>query len=708
MTDNSQKEQYKLLLEKTADKLIIEHKQAELNEFAEQSEKELSYYSSTIPKKHYVIPLPKEDEIISWQSDGKTPLSYYKDNKWIFKEPSGLYSINFGQNYPEFGVDLSEPNASPLRQFQKLLVYHHVPGKNLYIKSNKARTTLSMSTQLLLLFIYLYKNGYLIGANKNYKTLETINVETLRAEVRERIQWGEGRHHTVGFARAIARWAFISKSSELPIEFIAPFSEKDFWGGGLSKEVAMYDIKMTRGWTTIEFDDLQPMIQIARKYIQEYADDIMYLEETYRNCKNTKIINIGKSKDLFQELINYKFTICPETQKPWFEISTSLRKFMFIKTMPWIEEFVNLISSAIFMLFIWTAMRSSEMRMLSSNALFIDGLPANLSHDLIIQVENGQYFDLLRTVTKTEMNLEGKDYLLPLPKIGAKAFAILFEFFRSKREQTGNKYLFVEMNGRAPCSSPVSAGYMEHKLSKFCNKVGVEHHHPHQCRKTLATLMINHDPSALELIKDLLCHKSVAMTVMYLMSLPGVAEDIRNFMLDQQRNKIIDFLADASEGKLAGAAGNRTLDAVARNRMAFKGEALATTIKTILTVFTENANFEIIQTPAAWCLRFPSKVPWTAPCLPPDSIPGEYNHPNPEKCRPWECKDAGHTTNDLHRIKSALKWAKKAASETTSNTSKAYYSKQATYWEEVINQLENGRPDIVVLDIIKQALASGV
>lgn len=356
---------------------------------------------------------------------------------------------------------------------------------------------------------------------------------------------------------------------------------------------------------------------------------------------------------------------------------------------------MNLMGAAVFMLLLWTAMRRNELKMLKADALLIDGKPMDLEKDAMEQVEGGRRFDLRRIVFKTEDNLKGKDYLLPLPKIGAQAFAVLLEFYRNSRERLGNQYLlpvggiysYFSINGKKMQSSsdPISHYSIYTYFLIFCSLAGVERQHPHQCRKTLATLMINHDPSSLELIRDLLCHKSVAMTVVYLMSLPGVAEDIQNYMLERQREKIVEYLTDAAEGKLAGAAGNKTLDAVSRNIEAFQGKTLATTVKSLVDVFTKNANFEIIRTPAAWCLRFPSRVPWTAPCLPPKSRPGEYIYPNPEKCRPWECKDAGHTTKDLHKIKDVLSWTTKASSESQSCASRAYYEKQMKYWERDIS-----------------------
>jgi len=726
-----------LLIENTAES-VAKLRLAEIDEQADEFEEELLELSQSISPmtvKRRRLRLPENDDVISWDLDAKTPLSRFRDQEWFFRHPGEMLPIRFGMNHQDIGVDLSDPNAAPLRRFQKYMIFYAVPGKNIYSKITKPSSTVRMHNEFLHFMAYLFQNGYLLGSDGNFKTLETLDVKALRAEIRARMKRDEvGPSALIGFCRSIGKWIILSKGADLPKEFLAPFTEKDFWGGGLSKEIARYKAEKSHSWEAIDFDNLQPMLKAASRYIQLYAHDLLYLERKYFEAHRIKVnnqrkkttasieITYGPTTEIAKELLNYNFAICPETHKPWFELSSNSnrnkkRNRYSIAKKPILEQWQNLIGAAIFMLFLWTAMRVNELQMLEADALLIDGEPMDLNRDVTEQVDKGQRFDLRRTVFKTEENLLGEDHILPLPKIGAQAFSILFELFRISRESLNNNHLLpaggLYLHGTSflgpwqTSSDPISKSFIGIYFYNFCYLADVERQHPHKCRKTLATLMINYDPSSLELIRDILCHKSVAMTVVYLMSLPGVAEDILNHIVETQKEKVAELLADGAEGKLAGAAGNRTLDAIAKHPEAFHGTALATTVKTLLEAFTENANFDIILTPAAWCLRFPSKVPWTAPCLPPNAIPGEYIYPDPGKCIPFNCKHAGHSTRHLDRIKGALAWAKKAASESRYSTSKAHYEEQIRYWEDVVNQLENGRPDIVSLNIVEQALAFG-
>ena len=189
---------------------------------------------------------------------------------------------------------------------------------------------------------------------------------------------------------------------------------------------------------------------------------------------------------------------------------------------PIIDELFNLIGASIFLLLIWTAMRCNELRNLKINSLRVDGKPLDIAKDTIKQIQEGCRFELQRTVYKTTDEPEGEEHELPLTKIGALAFATLVELFRGTRERQKTEYLLPAGGfdihsggsiGDYGTDIPINNKTIQKWLSNFCEFVGVEHHHPHQCRKTLATLIINHDPNSLELIRRILCHDNIKMTL---------------------------------------------------------------------------------------------------------------------------------------------------------------------------------------------------
>lgn len=235
MEYQNQREAFRQLLIQNTDESVAKLKQAEVKEIAEEFEEELLESELCEPapakkSKKACLPLPECDDVISWDLEVKIPLSRFKDKEWLFKEPEKTITISFGRNHPDIGVDLSDPNAGPMRRLEKLMAYYHVPGNSLYFRSNNAGNTRTMAGQFLHLYAYFYRNRYLLlDAEGNYKTLETVDVETMRAEVLARMQRGEGQQSTSNFAYAIGRWILISKLALLPKEFIAPFNGKNFW-----------------------------------------------------------------------------------------------------------------------------------------------------------------------------------------------------------------------------------------------------------------------------------------------------------------------------------------------------------------------------------------------------------------------------------------------------------------------------------------------
>lgn len=670
------------------------------------------------------LPMPLHNTIISTESDGVTPLSYFSQDEWVFSYTGILIALIFVKKIKSF--NLLDPLAEPLRCFHKYILYFFVPGKNPYVTITSPRTAVSINYKFQFLLEFIYKNGYLLGANGIYKTLETLSVEVVQREIISRIEADEGVQRVVYLAESISRWAFVSQIAELPPEFRAPFTVSQFWANGLSEKVACYAAKYEEIWKAIEFEDLQRLLKKGIIYLEKYSRDIILIKKSlhevnkiaenvgYSNPSNIIIgTNQVHTRKTAVKLLSHKFFEEEKdgNLKPWFNVSTRRYKgknFDIIMREPLNLEIERLLGASIFMLLLWTAMRIGELLLLKSTALIIDGRPLDVTKDAINQVGAGTRFQIIRTVPKTSKNYYGDSHPRPITRLGALAFAVIHELLRQNRETLSNEYLFPigGLSGRAhqrkrvKISSHLSDGAVRSYLRAFCSVAEVESIFPHQCRKTLPTLMINHDPLCLELIRDILCHKSIAMTMVYIMSLPGVSEDAMRIIFESECEAMIELFADIAEGKVAGPKGNEILD------MVFAGEVSPTSAKSFLDAYIES-NLAVFKSPAAWCLRYPSKVSWNAPCLPPQETRTNdvILWPNPDRCIPWRCKYPLHTSRDLSRAKGNLSWAKKSESGARSSASKESYGVEAAYWERVVQQLEVGRQDIVELRIVENFLA---
>lgn len=677
-----------------------------------------------------VFRTPDGNEVITYDQRTGDPVSRYADDVWRELRYGGDIIIAFDANSKTSGIDYSHPHHIHLYIFRKLLTYYQVPAKNPYALVKSFNTTKSMFNAATCLCEIFYENGYMINTNESFKAINTFGAEFIRRQticwIKKQVPYSKIQK----LIKATIIWCNLSHLNALPAEYTANFTASQYIDNNEFQGVVNQYLRQNSGqWKCIEYGDLVRLMQTANIYIENYSRDLIYLIHKYEESRTVQECaghakpryeiwtSHGVTKQIGQEVLKYKLADDPRTKQPWLKLDVLTfsrddwggKTEMLAKT-PIIAEWQALTDAAIYMVISWTAMRLNEFVNLRIDDLSIDGQQYQYAHEAISKVSAGKTFDLVRTITKTEDSLGGRSKKVPLPQIGALAFAVLVELYRFARNINNNRYLLPAgllqghggPGGKVVTSKkqgPVSSGQVRRSIAQFCELAGTGPYHTHQLRKTLATLLISHDPGALQLVQDLLCHRDISMTKRYLMSIPAVAEDIKEYMESANKDKLIDWLSDAVDGKVAGQAGDRTLDAIAKNREFFQGDLLPVTISTL--VESVCPSHIIIRTPAAWCMRFPSVVPKAAPCLIAEAdCDTNAIYPNPSRCRPWLCGSAGHTTKDSSRAKQALRWAEKKSSDATVSLKRRdEYSVQMNYWRQVVAQLENGRPDIVALGV---------
>ena len=696
-------------------------------EVQDEMAEELDFDLPEKSKKYkYDIELPAERTVVTRNLDG-TICSYFGDPIWYWEDDTG-HTMTFNFTSSDV-VDLSSELCVPLVEFLKLLVYFKLPGRDPFGVSSSYGTAKHALHSLFHVCSLLKRSGYLYGTGRDFLNLSTIDVEWIRDELKGMIDKDEGL--LVGeLARGFGAWVGLSGMVDLPLEYAAKFTKKELWSGGLNNSIANYIASKAQPWEVIEFDDLVKMFNVTNTYLSHYVEDTLFIARQLNLSRRKKIYN-SKSKsiqirvtergnDIADAILNREYAVDPESGKPWFtprQNNPDKRGRISLNKADLKRLVDEMVYVCIFQLFIWTAARKGEIRSLKVDSLLIDGKPLSSDTDALEQVKNGSSFELTRVVTKTDKEFLGEKKTLPLTRTAATSFAILVEIFRGGRRAIGNTFLFPRgylghgdrsgPNYVKDKAKPISAKSIYLLFRSFCEFAGVKHYHPHRCRKTLATILINYDPKCIELIKDLLCHKDINMTRDYLMSLPGVAEEARKMFVAQQSEKVIEFIVSATEGKFAGPAGDRASAAIMGNIGAFKGSRLTDTTTKLLDILVHQGNFIAVRTPTAWCLHFNSRVPWDAPCLPkPDKRQkGEILEANYDKCIDQDCRFSGYTPSDLEKTKSRRAWAAKMGSKANSGASRAYFEGMVSYFDGIIDILENGRPEIIGLHLVDAAFA---
>lgn len=684
------------------------------------------------------IAMPADDEIVSFDETG-IPLSKFGHQVWIFLDKQNRQlPIPFGQASGTTKVNFADPLATAYTDLQKLMVYSSLPRNNRQAKPFSATTLFSQNQINLVLLEWLYSCGFLLGQTReSLQTLGSLCPELFAKEVNRRIDAGDGISQTTSMLAALRRLCKMSQSVYCPPEFKLSFGYRDAVNSNLARKAARYVADKMGRWKAIEFDDLEPMLRRAKAYVDCFYTDIQWLIDQYADMRRerdassmnkTEYFYIDTSrnrKHIFDAVISRRFAIDPETHSAWWDIevlNTPDHRYDYIPTEQIRVRLKRCAGACIFILLFFTGMRSKELKTIKTTWLKVNGQPLDEKSRAVAQVDaagSNAVFDLTRMISKIDGNqIIGRPHEVPIPYIAARAFAILVDMLSASRRQSqcdtlipprGIRTIYFADDDVAELSTSHSMSNPHVScLRDFCNDAGVDMQSPHRCRKSLATLLINEDPSSLDVIRYLLGHKSIVMTYRYIMALPGINREVLSYMMEKETDAIISLIGDGIEGKLAGGGGNRALDAIQRNVESFKGRNLETTVSLLVTSL-ETSGFIINRTPAAWCLRLHGRVPRTAPCLPEfiqnaiaagDIVDAHDIHPVPEHCVPWKCGDAGHSTKDLPAARRNQRYAGDKSSSAKTANARALYSEQASYWQEVVGQLENGRTDIVGLQLL--------
>lgn len=210
-----------------------------------------------------------------------------------------------------------------------------------------------------------------------------------------------------------------------------------------------------------------------------------------------------------------------------------------MKAMQLVTELRN---SCVVILFLVTGMRNSEMYLLEAGNCW-----------RVNRSEND--FRIKITVPKTSEGSTGDPIILPVPEIAYKAFKCLEALTEKARIWGESEKLMVSSTSNF--GKEILARSINQFLERWCEDLGIEHIHPHQFRKTIAMFAIYHNPNNISVIRRLFSHKSLAMTLTYIVKMPGMAEEIKLAVIEKNKELLSELLEALDKKCIGGKAGNR-------------------------------------------------------------------------------------------------------------------------------------------------------
>lgn len=286
-----------------------------------------------------------------------------------------------------------------------------------------------------------------------------------------------------------------------------------------------------------------------------------------------------------------------------------------------------------------TGMRRSEVMSLRSDCL----------------EQDGEGFWLRYTVFKTSKASQGDQKRIPIPGLAAKAIALIDRLSKESRIYGKHDYLFSTLH-RAHFGCPTSLAYPANAVTRVAEAVGADDGiHPHRFRKTLAMYLIYQDPKNIEIVRQLFSHVSLKMTLRYVMSLPGISDEIKKIIIDQNVDVLLEVLAGALNGRIAGEAGKRIQRSVNNSpqflaRLQDKGkEGLIQYVESML----EQGIKILHRTNLAICMKTPGLIE-VAPCDGKNEDASMKLHPNLFACDPFGCRFSAFVESNVPDLRNEV------------------------------------------------------
>lgn len=589
--------------------------------------------------------------IDDWGAIRVSPLSLFSEDTWDFScYPSVAKVVRLHFNYQNhFGFNLLKESVHWLR-IMKFLVLYRIPRYSFSGRNRAYGDGLTASRNRFLPLMKLFQEFglYCSGAHDEMPTriLDDLSRETVCNYLLRRPSSAQRWE----FASSLQYWQNLSRSGMLPPIYCvsSEFVTAD--------EVCKFRREMDDQavpFEPIPLDDYAQLVTYSASMVNDYAEDLLWLARTYyptligREPDRAPTIAGGLSlaepagvaafKAYQPKLIN---------GEPWWNLRVLERSHPKDR-----GEYINyaqvsayvqsLLDSCITIIFATTGMRRSELGALRVGCTETD--------------QSGHW--LVFKVFKTSVASQGDIKKIPIPQVAFNAVEVLRKLCAHSREYGQHDYLLSCIN-RAFFGRNPNGVFAERALSRVAEACGVsENIHPHRFRKSLAMYIIYQDSRNIELIRHLFSHKSLRMTLRYILSLPGVNDELKRYLIEKNTEILAEVMLAAASGRIGGRGGNRVKDSLADSktfqaRLQDRGKE---TLEQYVDSLLDSGIKLLHRANLAICIRSPS-VNDTAPCVGRGESAADRLHPNLFACEPFNCNFAVFTEGHVENLASEIRF----------------------------------------------------
>lgn len=598
---------------------------------SEESKRNTQYNLSAIPESE-------------WKYIKVSNRSSFGDSIWDFSDyPSPLPDkilCNFSPN-SSYIPNLTDPKNKNIQNLIKSIFFYRIPHNNTYGRIRSYNTLQADIRKIQRIIAFLINNDlYTYESNLTINNITedavTAHLETLKSNS---MKWE--------FCYALRFWHHLSSQKLLPTKYTlnAPLVSDRTVSG--FRKLADQESKP---FEPIPLDEYARIFNYCGDMVEVFSKDILWLYDNFKHrivgaihnperlgCRENVLIDSKSEIDRFNSYV----PVSLENGQPWWSIKIAKNKISKEPALVLTDltrTVVSLFDACCILLLCVTGMRRSECGSLADDCLSWD---------------NG--FWLTVTVFKTSEASQGDVKKIPIPDIAAKAIKILIELGADSRKYGNHRYLLARPSAMG-FGNPPSSDVLEHTCRRVELVLEAEQRlTAHRFRKSLAMYMIHQDPRNLEVIRRLFSHSSLKMTLKYILSLPGVHDEIKKILIDENTEILAHVINSVINKSIGGVGGNR-LRKAAENSSLLKAklqddgkESLSQYVSSIL-----DEGIKLLhRTNLAVCLRTPGLTS-ASPCDPIQSAHDSKLHPNIWACDPYNCRYSVFTEENVSSIKQEI------------------------------------------------------
>ncbi|MFV8781886.1 tyrosine-type recombinase/integrase [Microbulbifer sp. SA54] len=610
---------------------------ADTNEFETEDENE-SYTSSLRLSDH---------PMSEWDYIKVSPKSNLADSTWDFSDyPSAgnkPIRVHFNYSYKR-GFNLAAPvHLLPLRLTQALLFYR-IPHVNLSGQVNSYSTLLTDSKKIMRISAFSIEHR--LFESENGVSINEISQHTIENYINDL----DTACQRWEFGYMLRFWGEVSSQGLLPKELALT-------GNLISKERVRelrteYD-EQSNPFLPLPMDDYATIFNYCLDMIEKYSQDCLWLYETFKHSLVGAYSTPSKISNNFNSLSpssiegvatfkSFNPVLLPDGT-PWWPLSTRQRiskhnqgEYICISHIA--KVITSLTDACCLLILCVTGMRRSELVTLKSDCLTYENDPW-----------------ITYTVFKTSQASQGDLKKIPIPNCAAKAIEILKIIGHESRTYGNHCYLLSKFY-KSSFGNPASITSAERSCNRVAGSLGIDEKiHPHRFRKSLALYLIHQDPKNLDIIRNLFSHTSLRMTLKYILSLPGVHEEVKKTLVEENSEILATVLKAVLDNKIGGIGGMRILKTseespILRAKLQNDGKE---SLSQYIASFLDEGVKLLHRTNMAICLKTPGLASPT-PC---DPLEDEYQsklHPNIFACDPFNCRFAVFVEDNIPALENEI------------------------------------------------------